>query len=159
MNTSNIIKKANMRMELLRRAAAFGASTNDLKTIYFSYIRSILEHSAVVWHSSLSIENSEDLERIQRSAVKIILQNNHISYEKALNYLQIDKLSDRRKDLCLRFAQKCLKNAKTVDMFPEKKKQHQMKTRQPQKFEIQFARTSRLQSSPLIYMQNLLNQN
>ena len=159
MNTSNIIKKANMRMELLRRAAAFGASTNDLKTIYFSYIRSILEHSAVVWHSSLSIENSEDLERIQRSAVKIILQNNNLSYEKALNHLQIDKLSDRREELCLRFAEKCLRNAKTVDMFPEKKKQHQMKTRQPQKFEIQFARTSRLQSSPLIYMQNLLNQN
>jgi len=57
MNTSNIVRKANMRMELLRRATAFGASTNDLKTIYFSYIRSILEHSAVVWHNSLPIEN------------------------------------------------------------------------------------------------------
>ena len=75
-----------------------------------------------MWHSSLSIENSEDLERIQRSAVKIILQNNNLSYEKALNHLQIDKLSDRREELCLRFAEKCLRNAKTVDMFPEKKK-------------------------------------
>ena len=138
---------------------SYSASTNNLKKIHFSYIRNIPEHSFVVWHSSLSIENSEDLEGSQRSAVRIILQNNYLSYEKALSYLQIDKLSDRSEKLCLRSSEKCLKNAISIGMFPKKKNQHQMKTRQHQKFEIQFARTSRLQSSPLTYMQKLINKN
>ena len=60
-------------MVLLRRVAEFTTSIKDLKTIYIMYIRSILEQSCVVWHSSLSNQNSEDLERIQKSALKIIL--------------------------------------------------------------------------------------
>ena len=41
-----------MRLELLRRVASFGASTEDLKKIYILYVRSVPEHSSVVWHSS-----------------------------------------------------------------------------------------------------------
>ena len=67
-----IVKKANARMELLRRIASFGASIEDLRIIYFLFIRSHLEQSATVWHSCLTLENSNDLERVQKSAVKII---------------------------------------------------------------------------------------
>ena len=34
-----------------------------------------------------------------------------------------------------------------------------MKTRGGEKFDIQFAHTSRLKNSPIIYMQRLLNKN
>ena len=44
-NTKNIVKKANKRMEILRKISSFGASYNDLKTIYIAYIRSISEQS------------------------------------------------------------------------------------------------------------------
>ena len=54
LNTKNIVKKANARMELLRRVASFGVSVEDRKTIYFLFIRSLLEQSATVWHSSLT---------------------------------------------------------------------------------------------------------
>ena len=47
-NTSNIVKKANARMELLRRVASFGTPVEDLKTVYILFIRSILEQSATV---------------------------------------------------------------------------------------------------------------
>ena len=120
-------------------------------------MRSVLEHSSVVWHSSLTDENSEDLERIQKSAMKIILGNKYIDYKSALNYLQLDNLHDRRRELCERFAQKCLKNEKTKNMFPLSKKQHTMKMRNSEKYHVQFAKTTRLQNSPIIYMQNLLN--
>ena len=40
LNTKNIVKKANARMELLRRVASFGASLEDMKTIYFLFVRS-----------------------------------------------------------------------------------------------------------------------
>ena len=44
-------------------------------------------------------------------------------------------------------------------MFPENQKEHEMNTRDNEKYKVQFAFTKRLQNSPIIYMQKLLNQN
>ena len=53
-NTDELTKKCYKRMQLLNAAAAFTSHRIDLKNIYLTYIRSIVEQSAVVWHSSLS---------------------------------------------------------------------------------------------------------
>ena len=71
LNTSAIVKKANARMELLRKVASFCPSVEDLRTIYILYIRSILEQSATVWHSSQTENNKSDLERVQKSAFNL----------------------------------------------------------------------------------------
>ena len=60
-NTSNIVLKANRRMELLRRISSFGASWEELTHIYVLYIRSLLEKSFTVWHSTQIDGNSRDL--------------------------------------------------------------------------------------------------
>ena len=122
LNTINIVKKANARMELVRKVASFGTSVDDLKTIYFLFIRSLLEQSATVWHSGLTEENSNDLERVQKSALKIILGEKYISYENALLRLNMESLKERIEHLCTSFALKCLKNPKTKDMFPKNTK-------------------------------------
>ena len=72
-NTIYLVKKAYKRMQLLRKVSKFTVSKDERKHIYVLYIRSILEQSCVVWHSSLTQENSEDLERVQKAAVRIIL--------------------------------------------------------------------------------------
>ena len=66
LNTANIVKKANARMQLLRKVASFGTSQGELKDIYILFIRSLLEQSATVWHSSLTEENVSDLERVKK---------------------------------------------------------------------------------------------
>ena len=53
-NTEYLVKKAYSRMELLRKVAEFTKSIDDKREIYILYIRSILEQSCVVWHSSLT---------------------------------------------------------------------------------------------------------
>jgi hypothetical protein len=105
-NTAHIVKKANSRMELLRSVASFGTSVEDLKNIYFLFVRSQLEQSTVVWHSSLTEDNKHDLECVQKSAVKIILGEKYKSYQQALSELRIDTLDMRRENLCIRFAKK-----------------------------------------------------
>ena len=82
LNTDYLVKKANKRMELLRKVANFSTSIDDKRIIYILYVRSILEQSSVVWHSSLTKENIEDLERVQKSAVRIILGK---EYEKIVS--------------------------------------------------------------------------
>ena len=152
------MKKSNSRMELLRRVASFGTGVEDLKNVYFLFVRSQLEQSAVVWHSSLSEENKSDLERVQKSAVKIIMGEKYQSYQKSLALLDMETLEDRRENLCLKFAQRCLKNDKAKKMFPINQKSG-MKTRKMEKYHVQHANTDRLQNFALIYMQNLLNEN
>ena len=93
-------------MELLRKVASFSTPTNDLKQIYILFVRSILEHSATVWHSSLTQENIDDLERVQKSALKIILQDKYRTYKQGLAQLNLETMVDRRENLCLNFALK-----------------------------------------------------
>ena len=139
-------------MELLRRAASFSPSVEDLKDIYILFIRSILEQSATVWHSNITEENSSDLERVQKSAVKIILKEKYSNYENALAQLGIESLDLRREHLCLNFARKCVKNQKLAHMFPKNTKPHGMNSRHEEKYKVQFANT-------VVYMQKLLNLN
>ena len=111
-------------MKLLRRLAGFGTSVDELKDVYFLFVRSLLEQSATVWHSSLTEENINDLERVHKSAVKIILGDKYIGYENSLSKLDMLSLNERREQLCLQFAHKCLKNPKTKTIFPENSKIH-----------------------------------
>ena len=87
-NTTEIVKKAYRRMQLLNSAASFTRNVKDLKNIYLTYVRSILEQSAVVWHSSLTRKNRKDLERLQKTAVKVILGKKSSSYKKDLEKLK-----------------------------------------------------------------------
>ena len=107
-------------MRLLHKLSEYKAPTEDLKTIYIAYIRSILEQSAVVWHASLTLQNIEDLERVQKSALKIILKNKYNDYNQACELLNLDTLTERRQKLCLNFAQKSAKNGSMI--FEEKTK-------------------------------------
>ena len=145
-------------MQLLHKVASFTSSKEEKKTIYISYLRSILEQSCVVWHNSLTIDNSNDLERVEKSAVKIILGNKYSNYEQALDELNLDSLKTRRNKLCRKFALKCLNNDKTSKFFPLNKKRHCMKTKKYEKFKVKFANTERLKKSAIPQMQRLLNQ-
>ena len=145
-------------MELLRRVASFGTPVEDMKNIYFLFIRSLLEQSATVWHSSLTEENSADLERVQKCAVRIMLGNKYIGYKDGLLKLDIENLSERKKELCLNFVRKCITNPKTKHIFPENVKNHPMKRRMEERFKVNHANTERLRESSIIYMQHLLNE-
>ena len=76
-NTAEIVEKAYKRMPLLNRAASFTSNMHDLKKIYLTYIQSVLDQSAVVWHSSLSQKNKNDLDRVQKVALRVILGKNY----------------------------------------------------------------------------------
>ena len=55
----------------MHKISEFGTSQNDMKEIYILFVRSILEVSSCVWHSSLTEENIDDIERVQKSALRI----------------------------------------------------------------------------------------
>ena len=146
-----------MRLELLRRAVKFKPPLEDLTQIYTTFIRSILEQSSVVWHSGITEGQKQDFERVQKTACKIILNKKYENYEQALNTLYLQKLEDRRKQLCEKFAKSCLKNEKMKHLFPQNEKTHTMQIRNTNKFQVSKANHTRMENSPIIYLQKLLN--
>ena len=152
-NTNEIVKNANQRMQILHSASKFTRNISHLKDIYNKFVRSKLETSSSVWHSSLNEKQKYSLERVQRSSFKIILRNKYISYENALELLNMDTLYDRREIKSLKFAKGCLNDQQMKLMFPlnRSKKKHE-------KFKVNHARTARYQNSTIINMQKLLNK-
>ena len=79
-------------MKMLHIAAKFVKNKDDLLQIYKKFIRSRLEYSCVLWHSSLSKNNESDIERVQKAAIKVILKDKYSSYEGALKVLGLESL-------------------------------------------------------------------
>ena len=157
-NTKQLIKRANARMELLRRMVQFSPPIEDMKTVYITYIRCILEQSCTIWHSDLTIEDRIALERVQKNAFRNILQSKYETYEKALVDLDMETLFQRRERLLLTFGKKCSTLPLTRELFPLNNNYHDMNTRNQEKYEEVKAHTSRLQNSTVPYIQRLLNR-
>ena len=96
-----------------------------------------------------------EIERVQKVALRIILDSAYENYENALEITGLETLCDRRVVLCRKFAIQSAKNVKTCDMFPLNK--HQVNTRHPEKYFVQYANTDRLRDSAVPFMQRLLN--
>ena len=121
------------------------------------YIRTVLEYNSSVWFSSITQEENNDIERVQKCACKIILKGEYTDYNAALARLKIQTLSERRKMLAKRFAVKCTKSEKFQNLFPVNDKQF-MDLRKSEKYTVNFSRTLRLCKSSIPAMQRLLNQ-
>ena len=59
-------------------------STDDLLDIYILFIRSVVEYCDVVFHSSLTQQQSEKLEKILMTSLKVILGDMYVDYPAAL---------------------------------------------------------------------------
>ena len=139
--------------------SSFGAPREDLKKMYLTFIRSHCEQFSSVWHSGLTQQNIDDIERIQKVALKIILKGNYLNYKNALNILDRSTLEERRNELSLTFAQKCLKNPKMKGLFPPNNRTHDMTPRHHEHFQVFRPNTERMKKSPIISLQKLLNEN
>ena len=105
------------------------------------------------------MKERNDLERVQKSALRVILGEKYISYENALNVVRMDSLEMRRQNICLKFAKQCIRNEKLRNIFPRNYSSHSMEKRSGEKFVVKKALTERYKRSAIPNMQRLLNKN
>ena len=86
-NCMAIIKKVNARMQLLRKVWSFGSSRDNMGQLWKTFCLSVLDQSCVVWDSGLTCENKKDLERTQKTFVKLVLEEDYQTYEKGLKHI------------------------------------------------------------------------
>ena len=97
--------------------------------MYTGYVRPVSEYGVPVWHGSITDCQSDQLERIQKRACRIIRGSQYESYTDAVEELNLQTLSDRRIQLCYQFAQKCCDSDRYSKWFQGNSKTHQMSLR------------------------------
>ena len=102
---------------MLRRLKGFGANHREMVDVYIKQIRSIMEQAVPVWEPGLTLVDSYQIERVQKCALYIIMGDQYTSYDNARIVLNIDRLSDRRTQLCLKFAKKSENHSKYQKWF------------------------------------------
>ena len=159
-NTTELCKGAYARLSMLSKLKYTGVSIEDLIDIYKLFIRSKAEYMSALWHSSLTQEEDRKIENIQKSSLKIILQEMFIDYDTALQFCALQKLSERRRSHCLAFAKGCLRNKQTAGMFPLNPLNPEvpLNLRYTEKYQVNFAHTENYKNSTIPYCQRLLNE-
>ena len=70
---TQVNKNAAKRLFMLLSLKRFGFNKSEVVTVYKGYIRPLLEYSDVIWHLSLTSNQTHQLERVQKRALRIIL--------------------------------------------------------------------------------------
>ena len=157
-NTREICRKAYARMTMLTKLRYVGVNTQDLLHIYVLYIRSLLEYCSVVWHSTLTIEQNKNIESVQKLCLKIIMGSEYESYEEALKWSGLERLSERREKKCLKFGLKSLLHPVHSKMFPVNPKTSLHGTRNKEHFTVNWAKSESYRQSAIPYIQRMLNE-
>ena len=142
----SIVTKASKRLHILRVLRRSGVEISDLITIYTALIRSLLEYCCVAWHHALPSYLSQELEGIQKRALKIIVPA--LSYSEALQALNLRTLDERRNELCVKTLSKISRGGPLVKHLPMTSQQsHPYQTRGATKYILPKCRTERLRRS------------
>ena len=118
-------------------------------------IRVLAEQAVVIWNSGLTKGQINDIERIQKIALKIILGHQYHSYEAACKIFNLKSLSERRLDLCTKFAIKLYKSDRCEQFFTLPK----IKTRCKNPVMEMKTNTKRCHNAPHNYLARLINRN
>ena len=156
-NTNYIVEKAYKRLWMIKRLKYLGAKRDDLTDIYTKQIRSVLEFGVPIWNSSLTQQNSQEIERVQKTFLHILLGRDYTDYQSALKIAKLDTLEDRRLQLCKSFAIKCSKHPKFSNWFQKTESQSIVTRSKKRKYKEPLCKTARFQKSPIPYLTNLLN--
>ena len=155
-NTKQLIKKAMTNMWILRRLKHKSVTVDEMLEVYKLKIRSMVELACPVWHSSITVKEKNDIERVQKTAFHIILGESYESYSSALEILGLEKLEKRREKQCLRFAKKFSEDNRHKNKFvPNTRRTRISKSK---KFHYPKSRTTRYRKSSIPYFIGLLNQ-
>ena len=148
---------------MIRRLKNLGANSEELLDVYMKQVRSVLELAVPVWQPGLTQLETQQIERVQKCAMHIILGENYTDYYDALETMNCDTLVSRRIKLCENFARKASKSTRYRNWFTLKTTSPPtINTRQHKKELNKYlpvqTRTCRYKNSPLPYLTDILNK-
>ena len=134
-----------------------GFNKEELLKVYKTMLRPVADYACAVYHSSLSNEQDEKIERLQSHALKCIY-GPWISARKMRDLAGITTLRKRRETICDKFVKKCLGNPLFDHWFLRKMTRTSHRNKKTnEEFLEKKARCKRLFDSPIFYFRRRLN--
>ena len=134
-----------------------GFTEDELVKVYKTVVRPVASYMAEVYHSMISDEQDEMIERLQAQALKCIYGWKY-SYAELRRRSGIPTLRQRRIELVDFFAKKCALSDRFSMWFPEKKAARATRAAAGgDLYKETFARCDRLRHSPVHHMRRRLN--
>ena len=87
----DILAKATVRFNLLRRTCHFVSNIAKKRTLYITLVRSLFEHGSVVWSPSC-LKTIGKFEAFQKRCIKWILKEQFKSYERSEYIIKLKEL-------------------------------------------------------------------
>ena len=144
---------------MLSKLKYVGVPIEDLIEIYCLFIRSTAEYCSAVFATSLTVEQDRKLTNIEKTALRIILQDNYVSYEAALEMTGLSSLSERRAAHLLSFSRRASRHPfhgpRMFPINPDIQDIHNLRNRE--KYHVNFSRGAAYFNSTIPTAQRLLN--
>ena len=148
-HVSCTLSKASQRLYFLRQLKRSGLSTQDLIVYYTTIIRPVLEYACQVWHPGLTQKQTEDLERIQKRALRTICPD--LDSSSAIQTYGLSSLETRRNTICKAlFDQICKPGAKLNHLLP-KERSIKYNMRHIQKYPVPQFKNNRYKKDFIVY--------
>ena len=137
----------------LKRSGITGLS---LFRLYSALVRPVLEANSVVFHSMLTKQQSGELERLQKHALKLCFGfDKH--YQQILEQHNLTTLEQRRVKAICKFTAAAMKNPRYANKWFKRRNEVDQDIRNRRPFVEKRARTERYKSSPLLFIQKTAN--
>ena len=159
LHVESIRRKFRQRFWSLYHLWRNGFTQEELVRVYKSSVRPVADYCDTVYHSMLTDEMDEELDRLQNHALRIIFGFG-IGGRRLRELAGVTTLRERRVQHCDAFAAKCLKSDRFKIWFPLKQGRRSTRIRdseRSEKFLETFARCDRLRDSPVFFFRRRLN--
>ena len=144
-HVDNIVKKAGKIIYMLYQLKRAGVNQADLVTICISVVRPVVEYACPVWHTNLPIYLSDNIEMIQKRAVRAIFPG--MSYVDILNHINLSTLKERRDYLCNKYFINMQARSHKVNCLLPKKRLVDYNLRHGNMYPLTVTRTNRFKNS------------
>ena len=156
LHTGKLVKKFNYDLWGLWHLKKAGMKSPDLLMIYKAALRPTIEFASNTYHSLLTKEQSDDIERLQLRAMKTVC-GTKVSYRTVLQSGLVESIRDRREKNFQKFAEKTRANPRFEHWFPPNPPVgHDLRRREA--IFIPRLNTERGVKSPLIQIRKHLNR-
>ena len=117
----------SQRLYVLRMLKRDGVGPKDIVRISVSLVRSVVEYASQVWYTGLTVQESDQLEGLQRRALPIAYRDN--SCRKSLPLTGLDTLHHRRTALSTIFLAHMLKPSRKLHYLISPRNAHRYSLR------------------------------
>ena len=145
LHVNAICKKASKRLYALRLLRRNALPDSVLVKVYCTRVRPYLEYACEVWHNNLPVYLSNQVEQIQKRALRIIFPS--LTYDQAMLTANLPSLHDRRSTLCNRLFHHMLDQRHKLNSLVPPHRVNECNLRQNRPFKVPVCRTDRFHKS------------